>query len=72
MHNSEYNTYQQYQRPTAMKKIFSVLRTDHVALLNITTIDNCKEISSVRGQNDSQKKYFKNADVFNLIAEYNL
>lgn len=37
MQNTEYNIYQQYQRSTAMKKIFSVLRTDHVALLNITS-----------------------------------
>jgi hypothetical protein len=40
-------------------------------LLNITTIDKCKEISSVRGQNDSHKKYFKNADIFVGNAEYN-
>lgn len=40
MHNTEYNTYQQYQRSPAMKKIFSVLRTDHVALLNIISKDN--------------------------------
>ncbi len=71
MHNSEYNTYQQYQRFEAMKKIFSVLRTDHLALLNITSRDKCKEISSVRGQNDSQKKYFESADIFLGNAEYN-
>jgi len=35
MQNTEYNTYQQYQRSREMKKIFSLLRTDHVALLNI-------------------------------------
>ena len=40
MQNTEYNTYQQYQGFEAMKKIFSVLRTDHVALLNITSRDN--------------------------------
>jgi len=40
MQNTEYNTYQQDQSSTAMKKIFSVLRTDHLALLNITTRDN--------------------------------
>ena len=40
MQNIEYNNYQQYQRFEAMKKIFSVLRTAHLALLNITTIDN--------------------------------
>lgn len=40
MQNTEYNTYQQYQRSTAMKKIFSVLRTDHLALLNIVGRDN--------------------------------
>jgi hypothetical protein len=40
MQNTEYNTYQQHQGSRAMQKIFSLLRTDHVALLNITTIDN--------------------------------
>lgn len=37
MQNTEYNTYQQYQRPREMKKIFSLLRTDHEALLNIVS-----------------------------------
>lgn len=58
MKNTEYNIYQQYQGFDQMQKIFSVLRTDHTALLNIVGRDKCKEISSVRGQNDSQKKYF--------------
>ena len=40
MQNIEYNTYQQYQGFEAMKKIFSLLRTDHTALLNITNRDN--------------------------------
>lgn len=39
MKNTEYNTYQQYQGSRAMKKIFSLLRTDHVALLNIVSRD---------------------------------
>ena len=39
MQNTEYNNYQQYQRFEAMKKIFSVLRTAHLALLNIVSRD---------------------------------
>jgi len=35
MKNIEYNIYQQYQGFDQMQKIFSVLRTDHTALLNI-------------------------------------
>lgn len=58
MQSTEYNTYQQYKGFEAMKKILSLLRTDQVAFLNIVSRDKCKEISSVRGQNDSQKKYF--------------
>lgn len=70
MQNTEYNTYQQYQRSRAMKKIFSLLRTDQVALLNITSRDKCKEISSVRGQHDSQKNIFKSANIFVGNTEY--
>lgn len=40
MQNTEYNTYQQQQGFEAMKKIFSLLRTGHVALLNIVSRDN--------------------------------
>lgn len=40
MQNTEYNNYEQYQGFETVKKIFSVLRTDHVALLNITSRDN--------------------------------
>lgn len=39
MQNTEYNTYQQYQGFEQMQKIFSLLRTDHVALLNIVGRD---------------------------------
>ena len=40
MKNIEYNIYQQYQGFDQMQKIFSVLRTDHLALLNIVGRDN--------------------------------
>lgn len=39
MKNTEYNIYQQYQGFEEMQKIFSLLRTDHTALLNITSRD---------------------------------
>ena len=72
MKNIEYNTYQQYQRSRAMKKIFSLLRTDQVALLNIVSRDKCKEISSAESKMIRIKNIFKSADVFNITAEYNL
>ncbi len=53
MQNTEYNTYQQYKGFEAMQKIFSVLRTDHVALLNIVSRDKQRIYVS---QNILQKK----------------
>ena len=53
MQNTEYNIYQQYKGFEAMQKIFSVLRTDHVALLNIVSRDKQRIHAS---QNILQKR----------------
>lgn len=53
MKNIEYNTYQQYQGFDQMQKIFSLLRTDHTALLNIVSRDKQRIHAS---QNILQKR----------------
>jgi hypothetical protein len=53
MQNTEYNIYQQYQGFDQMQKIFSLLRTDHVALLNIVSRDKQRIHAS---QNILQKR----------------